>query len=118
MKARERTQKIELLKNSHCFSALSPKGVEEMVRYMEPRNYRLDKLVYKSRTKAMEMIIIAKGEMQVEVELEDTAGRKHDVVLGRVGASTVLADYITQCTSFVQVSLVTLFCLSYEDHDW
>ena len=103
MKHRERAQKIELLRKSYCFASLSSKAVEEMIKYMEPRNYRLDKLVYKSRTKAMELIIIATGEMQVEVELEDTAGRMHEVVLGRVGPSTVLADYITQCTSFVQV---------------
>ena len=102
MKAREKAEKIDLLKNSHCFQNLSPKGIEELTKYMEPRSYLLDKLVYKSKTKAMEIIILAKGEMQIEVELEEIDGNKHDVVLGRVGPSAVLADYITQCTSFIQ----------------
>ena len=102
MKAREKAEKIELLKNSHCFHSLSPKGIEELTKYMEPRSYTLDKLVYKSKIKAMEMIVVAKGEMLIEIELEETDGTKHDVVLGRVGPSTILADYITQCTSYVQ----------------
>lgn len=102
MKVREKTEKIDLLKTSHCFRHLSSRSMEEIIKYMEPRLYSLDKLVYRQRTKATEIIIINKGEVQIEVELEELDGSKHDVVLGRLGPAGVLADYITQCTSFIQ----------------
>jgi hypothetical protein len=81
---------------------MSIRSANEIVKFMEPRNYKLDQVVYFPQTKATEIIVVVKGELMVEVEIEESMGRKFNIQLGRVSEATVLADYITQCTSYVQ----------------
>lgn len=87
---------------SHNFQSLSNQTSNEVIRFMERRTYKLDQIVYSPQTKATEIVFVSKGEFMIEVEIEESKGRRFNVPLGRVGPATVLADYITQCTSYIQ----------------
>jgi hypothetical protein len=87
---------------SHSFQNLSNQASNEVIRFMERRTYKFDQIVYSPQTKATEIVFVSKGEFMIEIEIEESKGCRFNISLGRVGSATVLADYITQCTSYIQ----------------
>lgn len=117
-------EKISLLRKTHLFCNVDVKHLRILSKFMESRSYRIDDELITVDEPAENMIIIRSGECRIEkvvsavTTAEDIAltssssiyastnmkvssgsgvkHRKHKLSLGRLGACTVLAEYITQ----------------------
>lgn len=103
--------KITLLRKTLLFRDVDVSHLKELAKYMEPRNYRLDEVIYSVGERAMDMYIIQNGECRVEVSIEQTNTRATNTLtnesnsnteilnIGRIGPASILCDFITQCDS-------------------
>ena len=101
--------KITLLRKTLLFRDVDVSHLKELAKYMEPRNYRLDEVIYSVGERAMDIYIINHGECRVEVSIEQTNTKATNTVtndsnnnletlnIGRIGPASILCDFITQC---------------------
>lgn len=107
-------QKITCLRKTSIFKNTEMVHLKELAKYMEPRRFELDEVLFREGSKATEMIIIECGECVVEVPIEaytdatttevsgvtftraGTKSKRKLVEIGRLGPFSVIAQYITQ----------------------
>ena len=41
----------------------------ELIRYMEPKTYKLDQVLYETHKKAHDIMVVNRGEVKVEVDV-------------------------------------------------
>ncbi len=109
---REREDKVALLKDTHCFGNLDEEGLDIMAKYMEPKNFLVDSEIFKSGTKATDLVIVASGEVCLTLTVLDKDGENHYVDLGRLGKGSVLGDYLVHAVSFLDENNYRETCIT------
>lgn len=96
-------KKVAVLRKTDLFSDLDVLHLNKLAKFMEAKTYKIDEILFTAGTKAYEMIISSSGECRVELNFEqiptqrNKKDKKHKCNLGRLGPSSVLGQYITQC---------------------
>ena len=111
---KEIMSKINCLRKTSVFKNTEMIYLKELARYMEPRRFELDEVLYRAGSKATEMVVIDCGECVVEVSMETytedvtteisgitvtksgTRGKRKMIEVGRIAPHSVLAPYVTQ----------------------
>ena len=62
--------RLSLLRKTELFRSVDVMHLKGLARFMEPRQYQINEVIYKSGTKATEIIIIESGECRVETEVK------------------------------------------------
>lgn len=63
--------RLTLLRRTDLFRTVDVQHLKSLARFMEPRKYQLNEVLYKVGTKALEIIIIESGECRVETEVRE-----------------------------------------------
>ena len=111
---KEIMSKINCLRKTNVFKNTEMIYLKELARYMEPRRFELDEVLYRGGSKATELLVIECGECIVEVPMETytddvtteisgitvtksgTRGKRKMIEVGRIAPYSVLAPYVTQ----------------------
>ena len=124
---KELMKRITLLRKTDIFRNMDATYLKELSRYMEPKRYEIDEVLFNAGEKATEMIIIDIGECGVDVPIatfntattitatrtrtesmdgilldnnvEDKTRKQKMQTIGRVAPKSVLAPYVTQIKS-------------------
>ena len=109
MKSQENNQMISLLRRTHIFKDLDIVYLKALAKFMVPRTYHLNEVLYACGSRASEIIIVQSGEARVELQIRAHTGahgaqqaEERTVSLGRVGPTSVLGAFISQCSDFYQ----------------
>jgi len=125
----ELMKKIKILRSTDLFRNIDAVYLKELARYMEPKRFELDEVLFSAGSRATEMIITDIGECIVEVPISTftTAGnaatktktdddsasevnsimvgeykKKSQMEVGRIAPHSVLGAYITQVVNLYE----------------
>ena len=140
LKSGETMAKIACLRRTAIFRSCDLVVLKELAKYMEPKRYELDEVLFREGTKATQMIVTTCGECGVEVPVETYTdatettmsgvtimgggkrGRRKTMEIGRLAPYSVLAPYVTQLHEAVlhpetvrASTLVTAFTVEIHD---
>ena len=110
MKSQDNNMMIALLRRTHVFRDLDITYLKALAKFMVPRTYHLNEVLYACGERAAEIIIIQSGEARVELAIREftnpnpnqTGSTEKSVALGRVGPTSVLGAFVSQCSDLYQ----------------
>lgn len=101
--------RLSLLRRTEMYRAVDVIHLKALARFMEPRKFKIDDVVYSAGDNALEMIIIEIGECRVQLDVMENSDQKlkdrrrnsksevKTVNMGRIAPHSVLSAYITLC---------------------
>jgi CRP-like cAMP-binding protein len=87
--------RLTLLRRTDVFRTVDVQHLKSLARFMEPRKYQLNEVLYKAGSKAMEIIIIESGECRVETEIREGLDQKEQEEVEKQHRSTYDAGTAT-----------------------
>ena len=116
------TARVRLLRSTELFAPLDLKNLHIVAKVLQPKTFRLKKVLFKAGEIAKDLFIIHKGECNLDSTLRLENGSMKEVHLGRAGPSAILGDYTFDAMSYyddthyretaVATSLCATFVLS------